>query len=89
MLPSELSQKTQDVRDAAQRLIKQSQEAITRSDVLSERLEAHLFEQQQGRQAAIARRAAQEQVIVGDRESALAGAEVVSGTRRSGPRGRR
>jgi hypothetical protein len=27
-------------------LIKQSQEAITRSDVLSERLEAHLFEQQ-------------------------------------------
>ena len=33
-LPSEIRQRTQDVRDAAQRLIKQSQQAMDRSDVL-------------------------------------------------------
>jgi len=39
-LPSEIRQRTQDVRDAAQRLIKQSQQAMDRSDVLIREKEA-------------------------------------------------
>jgi hypothetical protein len=56
VLPSELRQKTQDVRDAAQRLIKRSQEAIDKSDVLVREAEAHLLERQQALRAAMARR---------------------------------
>jgi hypothetical protein len=55
-LPSE-RQRTQDVRDAAQRLIKQSRQTIERSDVLIREAEAHLQERQQALRAAMARRA--------------------------------
>jgi hypothetical protein len=56
-LPSEIRQRTQDVRDAAQRLIKQSQQAMDQSDVLIREAEAHLQERQQALRAAMARRA--------------------------------
>lgn len=56
-LPSEIRQKTQEVRDAAQHLIKQAREALDRSDVLIREAEAHLFERQQALRAAMARRA--------------------------------
>ena len=56
-LPSEIRQKTQEVRDAAQHLIKKTREAIDRSDVLIREAEAHLFERQQALRAAMARRA--------------------------------
>ena len=56
-LPSEIRQRTQDVRDAAQRLIKQSRQTIERSDVLIREAEAHLQERQQALRAAMARRA--------------------------------
>ena len=56
-LPSEIRQRTQDVRDAAQRLIKQSQQAIDQSDVLIREKEALLHERQQALRAAMARRA--------------------------------
>jgi hypothetical protein len=56
-LPSEIRQRTQDVRDAAQRLIKQSRQTIERSDVLIREAEAHLQERQQTLRAAMARRA--------------------------------
>jgi len=56
-LPSEIRQKTQEVRDAAQHLIKKTREAVDRSDVLIREAEAHLFERQQALRAAMARRA--------------------------------
>jgi len=56
-LPSEIRRRTQDVRDAAQRLIKQSRQTIERSDVLIREAEAHLQERQQALRAAMARRA--------------------------------
>ena|SRR5262245_13061254 len=56
-LPAEIRQKTQEVRDAAQLLIKQAREAIDRSDVLIREAEARLFERQQALRAAMARRA--------------------------------
>ena len=57
-LPSEIRQRTQDVRDAAQSLIKQSQQAVDRSDVLIREAEVHLFERQQALRAAMAKSAA-------------------------------
>jgi len=56
-LPSEIRQRSRDVRDAAQRLIKQSQQAIERSDVLIREAEAHLQERQNALRIAMARRA--------------------------------
>jgi hypothetical protein len=56
-LPAEIRQKTREVRDAAQHLIKQAREAIDQSDVLIREAEAHLFECQQALRAAMARRA--------------------------------
>ena len=58
VLPSELRQRAQDIRDAAQCLIKQSQETIDRADVLVREAEAHLLERQQALRAAMARRVA-------------------------------
>ena len=55
-LPSELRQRAQHVRDAAQILIKRSQELSDRSDVLIRDAEAHLLESQRALRAAMARR---------------------------------
>lgn len=55
-LPSELRERTQQVRDGAKILIKRSQEAKDRSDVLIREAEAHLCERQQALRAAMARR---------------------------------
>ena len=55
-LPSELRQRAQNVRDAAQILIKRSQELSDRSDVLIREAEAHLLERQRALRAAMARR---------------------------------
>ena len=57
-LPSETRQRAQEVRDAAQVLIKRSQELSDQSDVLIREAEAHLFERQQALRAAMARRTA-------------------------------
>ena len=56
-LPSEMKQRTQEVRDAAQLLIKRSQELSDRSDVLIREAEAHLLESQQALRIAMRRRA--------------------------------
>jgi hypothetical protein len=56
--PSEIRERAREVRNAAQVLIKHSQELSDRSDVLIREAEAHLFEQQQALRAAMARRAA-------------------------------
>jgi hypothetical protein len=56
LLPSELRQRTQNVRDAAQLLIKHSRELSDRSDVLIREAEAHLLESQPALRAAMARR---------------------------------
>src|SRR5262249_3483577 len=56
MLPSEIQQRTKDVREAAQILIKRSQQAIDRTDVLIREAEAHLLERQQALRAAMRRR---------------------------------
>ena len=56
-LPSEMKQRTQEVRDAAQLLIKRSQELSDRSHVLIREAEAHLFERQQALRLAMRRRA--------------------------------
>jgi hypothetical protein len=58
MLPSEIRERTKEVRDAAQILIKQSHQAIDKSDVLIREAEGHLFERQQALRAVMARRAA-------------------------------
>lgn len=58
VLPSEIRQRTQEVRDAAQILIKRSQELSDRAHVLIREAEAHLFECQQALRAAMARRVA-------------------------------
>lgn len=55
-LPSELRQRTQDVRDAAQILIKRSKELSDSSDVLIRKAEAHLLESQRALRAAMAKR---------------------------------
>src|SRR5262245_56289586 len=56
LLPCELRQRAQNVRDAAQIFIKRSQELSDRSDVLIREAEAHLLEQQRALRAAMARR---------------------------------
>ena len=55
-LPSDIQQRTKEVREAAQLLIKRSQQAMDRSDVLIREAEAHLLERQQALQAAMSRR---------------------------------
>jgi chromosome condensin MukBEF complex kleisin-like MukF subunit len=55
-LPSEVQQRTKDVREAAQILVVRNQQAINRSDVLIREAEAHLLERQQALRAAMRRR---------------------------------
>ena len=55
VLPSELRLRTQQVRDAAQLLIKRSQQTIDRSDVMIREAEVHLLERQQALRAMMAR----------------------------------
>ncbi len=55
-LPSEIRQRTREVREASQYLIKKSQELTDRADVLIREAEAHLFQCQQALRAALARR---------------------------------
>jgi len=57
-LPSEIRERTREVREAAQILIKRSHELSNRSDVLMREAEAHLLASQQALRAAMARRAA-------------------------------
>ena len=57
-LPSEIRERTREVREAAQILIKRSHELSDRSDILMREAEAHLFASQQALRAAMARRAA-------------------------------
>ena len=57
-LPTELKQQTQSVRDAAQMLIKRSQELSDGAHVLIREAETHLLERQRALRAAMARRAA-------------------------------
>lgn len=56
-LPSEMRLRTQEVRDAAQLLIKRSQELSDQAHVLIREAEAHLQERQKALRAAMARRA--------------------------------
>jgi len=57
LLPSELRQRTQEVRDAAQILIKRSQQLSDQSHVLIREAEVHLSERQQALRIAMQRRA--------------------------------
>ena len=57
ILPEEIQRRTHEVRDAAQVLIKRSQELADRSDVLIREAEAHLFERQQALRVVMAKRA--------------------------------
>ena len=57
MLPSEVRHRAKEVREAAQHLVKQSQQAIDKADVLIREAEAHLFERQHALRTAMARRA--------------------------------
>jgi hypothetical protein len=52
-----MKQRAQEVRDAAQLLIKRSQELSDQSDVLIREAEALLFERQQALRIAMSRRA--------------------------------
>ena len=54
-LPAEIRQRTREVREAAQILIKRSQELSDRSDVLIREAEAHLFESQRALRRAMSR----------------------------------
>ena len=56
VLPDEIQRRAQEVRDAAQMLIKRSQELVDTSDVLIRTAEAHLFARQQALRAAMAKR---------------------------------
>jgi hypothetical protein len=58
LLPREVRLKAQAVREAAQRLVKQSQQARDRSDVLIREAEALFFERQRALREAMSRRAA-------------------------------
>jgi len=58
LLPSEVRRRAQEVREAAQRLVKQSQQARDRSDVLIREAEAALFESQRALREAMSRRKA-------------------------------
>jgi DNA-directed RNA polymerase subunit RPC12/RpoP len=55
-LPEEIRQRTQEVRDAAQMLVKRSQEVVDRSDILVREAETNLFERQGALRAAMASR---------------------------------
>ena len=57
LLPSEVRRRAQAVREAAQQLVKQSQQARDRSDVLIREAEALLFERQRALREAMSRRA--------------------------------
>jgi hypothetical protein len=56
MLPSEIQRRTQAVREAAQRLVKESQEASDRSDVLIRTAEATLIGSQRALRDAMSKR---------------------------------
>ena len=58
MLPSNVRRRAQAVREAAQHLVKQSQQARDRSDVLIREAEAALFEAQRALREAMSPRAA-------------------------------
>jgi hypothetical protein len=58
MLPSEVRLTAQAVRDAAQRLIKWSEQLRDKSDVLIREAEATLFERQRALRAAMSKRTA-------------------------------
>jgi hypothetical protein len=55
VLPSEIRQRTQEVRDAAQILIKRSKELSDRSHLRIREAEAHFFERQRALRAAMAK----------------------------------
>jgi len=57
VLPSEMKRRAQDVRDAAQIVIKRSQELVDRADTLIREAEAHLLERQQALRALMKRMA--------------------------------
>jgi len=57
-LPTDIRQRTREVREAAQKLIKRSQQAMDRADALLREAEADLFERQQALRGAMTRRAA-------------------------------
>ena len=56
-LPSEIQHRTQEVRDAAMILVKQSQQALDKAELQIREAEAHLFERQQALRAAMVKRA--------------------------------
>ena len=56
MLPSEIRLRAQAVREAAQRLVKRSQQARDRADVLVREAEAALFERQRALREAMSKR---------------------------------
>ena len=58
MLPSEVRLRAQEVREAAQRLVKETHQARDRSEVLIREAEALLFKQQRALREAMSRRAA-------------------------------
>jgi len=58
VLPSEIRHRTQEVRDAAQTLIKRSRELSDRSHLLIREAEVRLFEGQRALRAAMAKRVA-------------------------------
>jgi len=58
MLPSAIRHRAQELRDAAQRLVKESQQLRDRSDVLIREAEAALFESQRALREAVPKRAA-------------------------------
>ena len=57
MLPPEVRMRAQEVREAAQRLVKESHQLRDRADVLIREAEAHLFERQRALRTAMAKRA--------------------------------
>jgi hypothetical protein len=56
VLPAEIQRRTQEVREAAQILVKRSQQLVDTSDVLIREAEAHLLERQQALRRAMANR---------------------------------
>src|SRR5262245_11423799 len=57
MLPAEIRRRAQEVREAAQHLVKESQQLRDRSDILIREAEAALFERQRVLREAMSRRA--------------------------------
>jgi hypothetical protein len=58
MLPSEIRLRAQAVREAAQRLVKETQQVSDRSDVLIREAEAALFEKERALREAMSKRTA-------------------------------